>query len=269
MNMSSNLLLAMIMVLKLIFLYNLFFVLDLKLRWEKEPVVYHYRRFAVSKFACSKSNITSTYSLSPGRHPLRVFLAVVEAKKAAGTQESSPFEFYRSWDYETATAFQNTPQQSSQQQQQQQQHDFQYKMMIDKMFENQQKLQQQLLQQQLELAQVKSSKGRGKGKGKGKSSQQEPELQGSFLGRMFSKDVDVDADEGASTSSRRTRGGTSIAGSDYSIIPDVQGDPIAGDPPAPTPNPDPSGGKTKKTIYIKQVKLMLEGKEFGKNRFSF
>ena len=76
-----------------------FFVLELQMRWKKEPIVYHYRRFAVTKYAIANVHEVTTHPLFPGRHPTRVFLAVVEAKKTAGTQESSPFEFYRSWEY--------------------------------------------------------------------------------------------------------------------------------------------------------------------------
>lgn len=42
-----------------------------------------------------------THSLFAGVHPIRIFLAIVESKKSAGTQDSSPFEFYRRWSYET------------------------------------------------------------------------------------------------------------------------------------------------------------------------
>jgi len=35
--------------------------------------------------------------LFEGIHPTRIFLGIVESEKAAGTQDSSPFEFYRKW----------------------------------------------------------------------------------------------------------------------------------------------------------------------------
>jgi len=35
--------------------------------------------------------------LFEGIHPTRIFLGIVESEKAAGTQNSSPFEFYRKW----------------------------------------------------------------------------------------------------------------------------------------------------------------------------
>lgn len=68
-------------------------------RWQKEPVLYYYRKFAVSKIAVTKTNNMNTHSLFAGTHPTRVYLALVESTKSAGTQDSSPFEFYRKWTY--------------------------------------------------------------------------------------------------------------------------------------------------------------------------
>lgn len=49
----------------------------------------------------------NSHSLFAGTHPTRVFLALVESSKAAGTQESSPFEFYRSWSYKAGSQISN------------------------------------------------------------------------------------------------------------------------------------------------------------------
>ena len=66
--------------------------------------MYYYRRFAISKYAIPKTNNVTTHSLFAGTHPTRVFLAIVESTKSAGTQDSSPFEFYRTWEYDTAAS---------------------------------------------------------------------------------------------------------------------------------------------------------------------
>jgi len=53
---------------------------------------------AIYKVAIPKSIDSTTHSLFPaGLYPTRVFLGLLESGKAAGTQESSPFEFYRKW----------------------------------------------------------------------------------------------------------------------------------------------------------------------------
>lgn len=160
-------------------------------RWQKEPVMYYYRRFAVSKFAIPKTNNVTTHSLFAGTHPTRVYLAIVESTKSAGTQESSPYEFYRSWDYEVPAGFEDGSNNSNNEQ---------ISQVADVLYNF-------MLQQQQQEA---SKKGKKTEKQSHKSLLEKAK-------RLFSKDID----DGVSSTSSRCSESTSTARGSFEPFPDA------------------------------------------------
>lgn len=147
-------------------------------RWKKEPILFHYRRYSIFKVAIPICNEVQTHSLFAGVHPIRIFLAIVESKKSAGTQDSSPFEFYRRWSYETLAD--------------------QQVQSVSRVNENDERL-RKMEEMLFNLSNLLTATASNKTSEKGKQPSQHSLIEQAK--RLLNKDVD----DGASTSSRCTR----------------------------------------------------------------
>ena len=77
---------------------------ELDIRWPKEPITYHYRRFNVTRFGINvnKKEYSSPRIFGESSNPIRLYLFLVESAAAVGTQDSNPYNFGRSWTYSTS-----------------------------------------------------------------------------------------------------------------------------------------------------------------------
>lgn len=79
---------------------------ELMIRWPKEPISYHYRRYntEILGIQANKKEFTSNRIFAESENPIRVYFFFVRASSAIGTQESNPYNFARSWTYTKSAA---------------------------------------------------------------------------------------------------------------------------------------------------------------------
>jgi len=86
---------------------------ELQLRHAREPIIYHYRNWVVTKVIIPSAPEWSSHQLfSDGRNPVRVYMCIVNDVSFAGSQTTSPFQFKRKWSVETKPVAQINPNKS-------------------------------------------------------------------------------------------------------------------------------------------------------------
>lgn len=72
---------------------------DLKRRWEKEPITYHFRRFAINRWNIPYSNDCTSHSFFSGENPTRVYMCIAKTEDLVGNQKTTPYLFARKWEF--------------------------------------------------------------------------------------------------------------------------------------------------------------------------
>jgi len=70
----------------------------LKRRWEKEPITYHFRRFAINRWNIPKSNDVTSHSFFSGENPTRVYMCIAKTEDLTGNKKTTPYLFARKWE---------------------------------------------------------------------------------------------------------------------------------------------------------------------------
>lgn len=225
---------------------------DLKRRWEKEPITYHYRRFAINRWNIPKSNDCFSHSFFAGENPTRVWMCIAKSDDLEpGNFKTTPYYFGRKWVLPAAAVSFPLEKPS----------------WLDDFIRDQQLVPlSEIIKQPSQIAKpanrrggrARNSRGTRGGRGRG--------LVGSLVGRLFNQEADevsIDADvedaqeaveEVQSVRPSRTSGAStqSIAGSSVGSVQSGQSNPRRN-----LSDPDPQ------YIYLTKCQLQLNTNDLG------
>jgi hypothetical protein len=230
-----------------------------RFRKKNEPIVYNYRRFAVTTQFVGHSNTLRSNSLFPGHHPTRMYFAIVKSDAYEGTQKTSPYMWFHKWKYEKPSTWDDFENHKKRELEGANNAVMEMKSFLKTLSE--------ALREENEEACSNPVTRSAKGKSKVsvtpiKSSKKSL---ADVLSSYFDKDMDdvASTKSGSSSQSKQSAKGSSFENEEVPLA-QLRSGFRDGPGPSPPPSPAPTPVQLYGTVHLTKCALLLDNSEFGK-----